>query len=200
MANAKFDAAGYAVAMKSLLPQGRVWQINEGSSQAAVIDGLALTTQRSDSAAISLIQGAFPATADQLISEWNQTLGIIDPCFGAPTSSFTNQQQIVAKLSATGGQSPQYFIDLALSLGYVIKITQYTYHSVMKPVTAALSSKDWALTWQVDFAVANSYTASVEQSVGSPIGSGGYPANMQAVICILNKYKPAHTNLIFKFN
>lgn len=197
---AKFSAQDYAQAMRDLMPRGRVWQQDRASIQSRVIDGLALTTQRSDGAAIRLLAGAFPATADQMVGEWNIALGIPDACYGAVTSKYSNQQQIVSKLTSSGGQTQRYFTDLAKSLGYDINIKTYTYHSVSKPVNAKIYSASWALSWKVTFPVSNTYTASVNQKINDPIGSGGYPPNLRAALCMLSKYKPSHTNMLYVFS
>jgi len=177
--HSKYSATDYAAAMRMLLPRGKVWPTDSSSTQSKVIDGLAITAQRSDSAAVDLVTGAFPSTADQLIPEWNKTLGLPDSGLGTITSTSVNRQQILTKLTATGGQSIAYFQSLASALGFTISITEFVRHTVSTPVSQPINGIYWPFGWKVT------------------VLSSTTPSNLQSLKAIFNRYKPAHTVLYF---
>lgn len=123
--SARFAAADYANAMRALMPRGAVWPLSSDSVQGDTLAGLAPTMERIDAAAVALLVGAFPATADELLPEWEASLGLPDPVIGAGPTDDQRRAQVVARLVGAGGQSRQRFIDFAATLGFTITITNY---------------------------------------------------------------------------
>jgi uncharacterized protein YmfQ (DUF2313 family) len=104
-----------------------------------------------DEDAVQLLVEAFPSTTTDLIDEWNATVGIPDPCFGAPENIEQNRQYIVAKLIADGGQTVDYYKSIAASLGLIITIREFSASTpgTGAPVGLITKLEDWAHTWQV---------------------------------------------------
>ncbi|MEM5366697.1 putative phage tail protein [Paraburkholderia azotifigens] len=219
---ARNPAGDYADVLRKLLPRGRVWTREDEGTQAAVLDALALTAESIDSSALTLIAAAFPATADQLLPEWDATLGLPDACFGPFTSDDENRQQIVAKLIGAGGQSIAYFEALAYSLGYEIQITEYAIHTVIRPVTAPIAGTDWPYTWKVSIGDAlESHRYTVNDAVDTPLSlrkpssvmhwhtvddpvedalSSPVTQSVQQLLeCLLKRYAPAQTVVVFEY-
>ena len=73
----------------------------------------------------NLVVDAFPATTVELLPEWENTLGLPDPCAGPSPTLGQRIAQVVARLTDSGGQSVAYFVELARRLGYDITVTQY---------------------------------------------------------------------------
>jgi uncharacterized protein YmfQ (DUF2313 family) len=170
-----FSAAQYSQAARNLLPPGRAWNRQDGSNQAFLCDALGDVYEEQDADSVQLLADFFPPTATQGIPEWNSTLGLPDPCSGAPASQGANQNQIVAKLIATGGQSIPYYEALAEALGYEISISEFspTVQGDDAPAGLITKAQDWAYTWRVN------------------VISG--PASLLALYCLLTRYRPAHT-------
>lgn len=194
---AKFTAEQYSAAMRALFPRGRAWDVDDGSVQSAVCDALTQSYERSDAAAMQMLADAFPATAGAFVPEWNATLQIPDPCFGAPTSVAQNRQQIVAKLIGTGGQSVPYFQQLAAALGVSITITEFspTHTDPNVPTGMIQKPADWAYTWRVN--VDRNSVAFL--NVASPVNGALASPSLQALDCLLRRYKPAHTQFYYAF-
>jgi uncharacterized protein YmfQ (DUF2313 family) len=198
---ARNSAADYADVLRKLLPRGRVWTREDEGTQAAVLDALAVTSESIDSEALTLIAAGFPATGDQLLPEWDATLGLPDPCFGPFANDDENRQQVVAKLISTGGQSIPYFESLALSLGYEIVITEYTAHTVISPVTMPIFGMDWPFTWEVEIiGTPGVLWHTVDGPVEEPLSFLGTTPTEQVLECLLRRYAPAHTVLIFQYS
>lgn len=193
MAESKYKLFQYTVALKALLPRGRVWSRENTGIQHGVIEGLAKAFQQMDEDAVQLLVDAFPATTTALIDEWNLTLGLPDFCFGAPDSIEQNRQYIVAKLIADGGQTVDYYKSIAGSLGLIIKIREFSASSpgTGAPVGLIKKMEDWAHTWQVRLDVNSpsleEYAGDLEAIKQSQVYS--------ALSCLMARYKPAHTQL-----
>lgn len=191
MAESKFTLDQYTSALKSLLPRGRVWSRENIGDQHGLIEGLAKSFQQMDKDAVQLLIDAFPSTTTDLVDEWNNTVGIPDPCFGAPANIEQNRQYIVAKLIADGGQTVDYYISIAASLGLIIKIREF---SRMAPGTGAPvglinNLDDWAHTWQVRLDIDSPSLVEFAGDLEAIKQSQVY----KALSCLLTRYKPAHT-------
>lgn len=198
---ARNSAADYADVLRKLLPRGRVWTREDEGVQAAVLDALGVAAQDIDSSALTLIAAAFPATADQLLPEWDETLGLPDACFGPFANDDENRQQVVAKLISTGGQSIPYFVSLALTLGYDIEITEFAIHTVISPVTVPIAGLDWPYTWKVQIiGTPGVQWHTVDGPVEQALSFLGTTPTEQVVECLLKRYAPAQTVLIFQYS
>ncbi|MEQ1321783.1 YmfQ family protein [Acinetobacter guillouiae] len=191
MAQSRFSLEQYTGAVKTLLPRGRVWSRAMTGTQHELIEGIAKSFQDVDADAMQLLIEAFPATTTQLLDEWNLTVGIPDFCFGAPDSIEQNRQYIVAKLIADGGQSNDYYIAIAKSLGINIVIREFSpsHFDADAPDGLIIKPGDWWHTWKV---VIDVNSPSLIEFAGDETAikdSNSY----KALMCLLNRYKPAHT-------
>ena len=76
----RFTLDDYTSALQNLLPVGLVWPRKAEGIQTAVLRALAQSYQQSDNAAVTLLTGAFPATATIMLTDWEKTLGLPDDC------------------------------------------------------------------------------------------------------------------------
>lgn len=173
-----FSAAQYSRAGRALLPLGRAWNREDGSNQALFFDAIGQIYAQQDGDSVEMLSDFFPSSATQGLDEWNSTLGIPDPCGGAPASVAINQQQIVAKLVASGGQDVPYFTSLAAALGFEITITEFspTAQGTDAPAGLITTADDWAHTWRVNI-----------------LNAASAPADTTMLQCLLDRYRPAHT-------
>ncbi len=191
MAKSRYSLAQYTSALKALLPHGRVWLREYAGIQHNLIEGLARSFQQVDEDASQLLIEAFPGTTTQLLDEWNITVGIPDFCFGAPESIEQNRQYIVAKLIADGGQSINYYKAIAESLGLNIAIREFspTHYDADIPSEFITNSEDWFHIWKV---VINVNSPSLLEFLGDEEAIRN-SNSFKALTCLLNRYKPAHT-------
>ena len=82
----RFTDADFQQAMLRLLPQGRVWRRDSGSNLSALFLALAPAYTRNTEAAAQVLIDARPATTDNLLVEWENSLGLPDPCTAANPS------------------------------------------------------------------------------------------------------------------
>lgn len=192
-----YSVDDFHIALQALMPRGRAWSKDPGSIQDKTVACFAPSYARNSQAALALIANAFPATALDLIPEWQESLGLPDPCAGVAPTLIQQRQQIVARLTNSGGQSAPYFIGLAAALGYTITITNDApFRCGQSRVGDHLGSSDWFFLWTVHAPEFTTQPFLVGQSTaGDPLGSTG-----NAVLqCEIEEAMPAHTVLQFNF-
>lgn len=166
-----FSNADYADALHKLLPSGPAWPRQEGTTLDATLRGVATCGHRLNGDANDLLVDAFPATAVQLLPEWEET------CDTDGTGS-TNQRQaaVMAVLEDSGGSTRSYFHSLVLSFGFTsATINDGRGMRVNDPVNSRMYGVAQAFRWNI---VAT---------------GGGSHADAAGMIAAVNKFKPAHT-------
>lgn len=176
-----YSTDDYAQALANLLPRGPIWRRDPGSNMMALMGALAPTYERSGAAAAQLVFDIFPATTTDLLVEWEETLGLPDPC--TPLGSTVQQRRaaVLAKFIGSGGQSIPYFISVAAALGYPITITELAtpYH------------------WQIN---APSVTVSYFELGFGVCGDYFWTVDNTELECRIRQIMPAHTVLTFNYN
>ena len=104
---------------------------------------------------------------------------------------------MVQKITNLGGQSLQFFIDLAAQLGYTITITEFQPFQVSEnAVGDALNGDPWIYAWQVNAPAGAIREFKVgESAVGDPLRNWGD----DLLECVIERLKPAHTHVIFAY-
>lgn len=180
--------------LQNRLPRGRAWTRDEGSNLTAFLRGIAKSMAAAHARQVNLLTDEFPASTEELLPEWEATLGLPDPCAGQLPLISERVAQAVARIKARGGQSVPYFIGFALNLGYTITITEFTPYRVGRPIGVPIYGDDWAHVWEVNApAFTTRYFRAGVDTAGTPLAdwSGGVLA------CELGRIKPGHTFLFF---
>lgn len=192
-----FQAADFLAALQACMPRGKVWPKDPDAIQTQALQGHATPFQRQNDRANYLLTDAFPATADELLPDWEATLGLPDPCAGVSPTLQARQRQVVARLTNSGGQSVPYFIAYAQSLGFTVTVTQFTpFRMGQQSMGCQLGSQDWAFTWRVNAPASTiSYFSMGQSGMGEPLASWGN----NVLECELRALMPAHTILNFAY-
>lgn len=198
MSAPQYSAADYLAALQSLMPRGRVWPRDGAATLTKALAGLTPVYERQNARANQLLVDAFPASTLELLPEWEETLGLPDPCAGVSPSVAQRRAQVVARLIAVGGQSAPYYIAYALALGYVITIKNFV------PARAGilragdpLNGPAWAHAWQVN---APLNTIRRMQAGTGRAGDALATWGNAVLECALREVMPAHTVLIFSYS
>ena len=177
-----YTANDFAQALLGLLPRGRAWPKDTTALQTQAVTCFAPTFQRLSDSASGLLTGAFPGAATQLLPEWEQTLGLPDPCAGPSPSYASRQAQVRARFANIGGQTPAFFVSYAAGLGYAVTVTQYApFRAGQSAAGQPLGGEDWYLAWSVARAPGQTLTA----------------ADKAVIRCELGAMAPAHTTVLF---
>jgi uncharacterized protein YmfQ (DUF2313 family) len=189
----------YLAQFQRLLPRGRVWHRGWGLVQDADLLTLMPTWARLQIALNRLIAEIFPCSTTGLLPEWEETLGLPDPCTGPLATTQQRRQAVCAKFSARGDQSLDYFIRLANSLGYDAIIVQFApFRCGINTCGQPLYGEAWAYAWAIIVPTTATtivpFTCGVS-TCGDPLRTWGN----KALECLLARYAPAHTIPIIRY-
>ncbi|WP_424140253.1 YmfQ family protein [Roseomonas chloroacetimidivorans] len=180
-----------------LMPRGRVWPHEEDAVQTRAIAALVPTYERLLARDNNLLTDAFPGTAYELLPEWEASLGLPDPCAGPSPSLQQRRAQVVARLTATGGQSVPYFIEVAAKLGYGISVKEYAPARVgLLRAGDRLYGAAWAHAWAIQ---APETTVTPFRAGQSAAGERLRTFGNDVLECQLRSLAPAHTVLLFQY-
>jgi uncharacterized protein YmfQ (DUF2313 family) len=198
MSAPNYSADDFASVIHALMPRGLAWPKDPTSVQGQVILGLAPTWQRHTAANNQLLVDAFPATAVELLPEWEETLGLPDPCAGPSPTLQQRQAQVVARLTNSGGQSVPYYVNYAATLGYAVTVTEFApFRCGQSRVGQPLGSQDWIFTWRINAPLNTvTYFTTGHSAVGQALATWGNTV----LECELMSIKPAHTYLNFGYS
>lgn len=181
----------YRSHLQALLPTGAAWPRDPDAVLTQALTAMADTLARAHNRALDLIEEADPRTTLELLEDWERVCGLPDPCSGQPDTIAGRRAQIVARLTATGGQSIAYFVALAAALGFDISIAERRARTHgRRPHGAAYGDTDMQFVWEVHLPPETVRPRRYGQGYfGEPYASWG----AQALICLLERLKPAHT-------
>jgi uncharacterized protein YmfQ (DUF2313 family) len=188
----------YLLQLQALLPRGLAWAKQQTGTLALLMLAWADEFARVDLRCDQLLNEADPRTTLELLTEWERVAGLPDPCVTIDQSIDQRRAALVSKLTATGGQSRAYFIALAESIGYVgATIDEYA------PMTCNDNCDDWLYSeadlfcWQLNLpgSTGGLFVMDCDSDCNSALQSWGD----EAIECRVNKFKPAHTNVIFAY-
>ena len=180
---------GYVDALLQLLPDGLFWRrLNDGTRLYHVIEGLAEGFVRLHNKGLDLIEEMDPRTSTDMLENWEELLGLPDPCLAEadwPVGVAERRAAAHAAYIATGGQSATYFEDIAEALlGTNVNINELFWLPFRVNVGRMgdrINMGGSQFIWEIEAAAAT-------------------PANKQAQLeCIINRLKPSHTLAIFSY-
>jgi uncharacterized protein YmfQ (DUF2313 family) len=190
------DEQAYLGQLQELLPPGAAWTREPAAMLTEVLSAWSAELARVDQRADDLLNEGDPRITLELLPDWERVAGLPDPCAGAPETVAERRDRLVGRLTSRGGQSRQYFIDLAASYGFIITITEF------QPLRVGFRAGDrcygiaWAFAWQVNAPEETVRIFRAGQSfAGEPLASWG-----NAILeCVTSRLKPAHTHAIFAY-
>lgn len=111
-------AEDYYAQLRALLPPGPAWdrEFNPGLDQ--LLQAAAQELGREDLRAADLLAESNPDTVRELVPDWERVMSLPDPCLGESPKFEDRQLAVRRRLVEVGGQSPAYFVELAIGQGY----------------------------------------------------------------------------------
>jgi uncharacterized protein YmfQ (DUF2313 family) len=187
----------YQSQLFQLLPQGKAWPRYEETTLARLLLAFAGELARVDARVDALLREAYPLTTFELLTDWERVTGLPDGCISTSDSLQARRDAVMEKLARRGGQSRQFFIDLAATLGFTITITEYRPFLVGRNrMGDRLYGEDWRFAWLVTGPSETYRYFRMGQSVmGERLRSWGN----DLLECIINRLKPAHTVVRFAY-
>ena len=189
--------AQYSEQVKTLLPVGAAWEQNApGSVVSATSDATAGELARVDQRSDDLQNELDPSTATEMLTDWERVLGLPEDCTNVVGTLSQRRAAAAAKYALVGGQSPQYYIDLAAKNGFEITITEFQLFTMGSSMGDPITSEADIYSFQVN---APEETIRDFVSGGSQSGDRLREWGNEQLECLINKYKPAHTIATFAY-
>ncbi len=188
----------YVRLLKSLLPRGKLREIDAQSNFTKLLEGTALELVRVHTRAQILLKEIDPRTTVELLNEWEAVTGLPDPCVSLIQTLQQRRLAVVEKLTRLASLSPRYYIEVARALDYEITITEFKPFRVGdSTMGGALNGKDWQFSWRVNAPEVTVREFRIGQSgMGEPLRFWGN----EILECAIERIKPAHTFVLFGFN
>lgn len=188
-------AADYFQQLRAVVRRGRLWLMPPGSNMAALHTAYTQEIARVDGRVLDLEDEADPRTTVELLLEHERDFGLPDPDAPPPAGIEDRQKALTAKMSKKGGQSRQYFIDLAAALGYPITITEFRPSTCESTCETPCYEEDARFMWVVNGPATHSSESTCESGCEDPLRSIGN----DILVAAITRHQPAHTLLLFSF-
>ncbi|WP_126456740.1 YmfQ family protein [Sulfuriflexus mobilis] len=193
-----YSAKHYLNQLKAQLPRGMLWDSlrEEGNDFSELLAVSAAELARIEARAEDLLDEADPRTTYELLPEHEKEAGLPDTCTTQADTLQERRDALVAKLTSVGGQSRQYFIDIAAALGYTITIAEAKASQFGKSYGDLYNGVGWRFVWYVDAPTETVRPRRFGQSgYGEPYRDWGN----EQLECLINRLKPAHTKVYFRY-
>lgn len=191
------DQDEYRDALAALLPTGPAWPRDVGSVLMRLLWALAAEFARLDARAAQLLAETDPARTTELLADWEREVGLPDPCVTRTQTVAERRAALEGRLTAVGGQSRRFFVELAARLGYSVTIDEFTSAAAATAAGITFSGDEWAHTWRVNVPVAVAVTPFRVGAgcVGEPLRAW----SNEVIECQFKRFKPAHTRVLFAY-
>ncbi len=196
----QLDSAQLGDSLAQLLPQGSFWSAKNDPDSVLrrVLVAIAEEAAKVQGATVDRVRESDPRTTSELLQDWEAELGLPDPCAPDPISMAQRVAAVVAKYTAQGGQSAQFFIDLAAALGFQVTIEEHGQFRAGEGVAGEeIAGADAAFAWTVHAPPASPlFGLAGTLAAGDPIVTA---ANAM-LSCGVDPHKPAYTVVLYKFD
>lgn len=208
------DVKAYTAQLRNLLPLGLAWPRQPDLKRDELLEAEAVELSRVDTRVADLLREADPRQALETLGDWERVAGLPDSCVVATSITIQERRQrLVQKLTSTGGQSIGYFADIAENMGYPVEIKEFrpfvcglSECGLVEEESPAGSTLVFGLTdlltiryyWAVEVLEPRVtwFRVSASELGKDPFAKIDIAADLE---CVINKLKPAHTNLVFSY-
>ena len=183
--------------LKRLLPPSSYDPSGPALAAELAAEGNAL--DRSQSSADQLLLEIDPRTASVTLADWERVYGLPDTCVAAAgiVQSFAERRAaLVALVTMLGGQTKAFFIALAAALGYVITITECKPQTTECDSEYPVQDEQYEFIWMVNASLFSLRELTTEDDTEMATAVWGN----KLLECRINRFKPAHTYVIFAYS
>lgn len=199
--DATFDGlteGNFLAMLQALLPPGRLWRRDAGSNLTRLLRAISRGLVRKHQRILRMREEADPRTAYELLPEWEDLLGLPDPCTGESETLQERRAIAAARWTAKGGQSRAHYIDLAAALGVPITIEEFGQFrcDASECDVDPLNEDAWAYTWVVHAPEVTEIPFRCDESTTEEplLTFGNAPLE-----CTIRRAAPAHTIVHFAY-
>ena len=188
----------YKEVSHKLLPKGLAWRNMLNGSFGCLLSGLSKTWSQLDYDANQALSEMNPQWSSVMLPEWEELLNL--PECNQTGQTLTERQNAAGyKWHLKGSLNPNFYMEwIKDAFGYEIEIVTYHQHHCLRGCNYPLytSREDTRGDVHVYIRGASAYRYfTVQDRANDPLIIG----STSIVECILNKYKPAHVELVFHY-
>lgn len=192
-------AEDYHAQLRLLLPPGPAWDREFNPGLDELLQAGAELLAKEDLRAADLLAESDPYTVRELVPDWERVMDLPDPCLGDSPKFEDRQLAVRRRLVEVGGQSPAYFVELAIGQGYPqARVVEHRAPRFGRARFGAAHFGTWAaqFMWTLD--------TGPRRRLGRRFGAayfgeqfGGNPSG--ALECVLRRAAPAHAVEFIKY-
>lgn len=193
----------YARLIRKLFPSGWAWtRVNDPDSTLhKLLNAMSIEFCRVDERGRQLINEVDPTTTNELLEDWERLLGLPDECDSTSEQSLQERRRrVIQVLTTRGGQNEQFYKDLAANFGFDVDVISA---EDQPPFQAGKSKAGDRLTnglWRYAFIIkAPAEFLTYFRAGQSAAGDRLVTVGNNTLKCLMEKYKPAHTIVLFNF-
>ena len=179
-----YSQTDYLQLLLNLLPRGKAWSRDPSTIQYKLMEAFSYELARIDLRMAELLVERDPRYTEELITDHEDDLGLPDECTSLATALADRRVNAHAKYVAEGGLNEQIYMDFADDLGLSITIDTFT------PFWSGLGASGDPCGDQTNIFY---WCINVTYELGDDMDF------LAAARCTFEKYKPAHTVLIWKY-
>jgi len=191
-------ADNYRDLILKLLPPGKAWTRDQDSWAFKFAAAMGVEPSRIDGRVKDMLREIDPRYSTELLSDFEREYGLPDECSVIGNSPEQRRQDLIARITAYGGQSFAYFTEVMANAGTPITISMKSPFRVGSRIQQRLRGPGYRYIWFVDVPAGTLvYAVAGEAVTDDPIVQIVDDSN---VICFLEKNKPAHTYIHYTFS
>jgi len=192
-------AKDYFKMLQALLPRGSAWNRDPDSVLSELLRGMGDELNRLDSRSNDLKVERDTRTTSELLTNHENDLGLPDECSQSEETIQERRNLAHSKLIARGQQDKGYFISLAAALGFTVDIVEFTpFWSGLGASGDECGDQTNIFYWLVQIEGSGEIIEFISGSSQSGDSLKRIPG-IEALTCMIKKYKPAHTSVNFEF-
>ena len=183
--------------LKRLLPPSSYDSNGAALTAELTAEGAAL--DRAQWSADQILLEMDPRTASVTLTDWERVYGLPDACVAAAgivQSVSERRAALVSLVTLRGGQTPAFFVALAAALGYSITIAEGSPHATEHDSEHPVYDEQYRFIWTVNAALYNLRELTTEDDTEMATAVWGNTL----LECRINRFKPAHTHVIFAYS
>jgi uncharacterized protein YmfQ (DUF2313 family) len=188
----------YLSMLQALLPSGMAWPRDPDAVLTNLLRAWSDEFAREGARIDDLLNESIPVNVRELLTDWERVLALPDSCTAALNLSIDQRRAaVVAKITSVGGQSRQFFIDLAASLGFPgATIDEFRPMTCNDTCNDAIFSLDDRYVWRINIPSAGgTFIANCNSDCNSALASWGNTL----LECAITNLKTADTDVNFAY-
>ena len=191
------STAAYLAQLKALIPPGRAWSRDQGTTLDALLRAIAGDLADIDSEAAALLLDIRPSTTTDLLPDWERVAGLPDDCSALASTLAERRAALLSKLVTRLNLNPSTFEEIGETFGVTITVEEHDQTRAGTSTMLNTGGGRWRHVWWVTIPLSADIRAfDMLSDVNTPLLSIDRNTELE---CRLQKASPAHTLLVVDY-